>query len=56
MAVKCPPVGESEVIGFDENCNCQMDCMDVQRVKRGRPFQIAKIAEFMHLLKHKREK
>ncbi|MDR1890922.1 MAG: pyrophosphate--fructose-6-phosphate 1-phosphotransferase [Puniceicoccales bacterium] len=51
MAVKCALAGESGVIGLDEKHDCQMGCIDFQRIKGGKPFDVAKNSEFMHLLK-----
>ncbi|MDR2779176.1 MAG: pyrophosphate--fructose-6-phosphate 1-phosphotransferase [Puniceicoccales bacterium] len=51
IAVKCALAGESGVIGLDENHNCKMSCIDFQRIKGGKPFDVAKNSEFMNLLK-----
>lgn len=51
MAIKCALAGESGVIGLDENHDNQMGCIDFQRIKGGKPFDIAKNSEFVNLLK-----
>jgi pyrophosphate--fructose-6-phosphate 1-phosphotransferase len=51
MAIKCALAGESGVIGLDENHDNQMSCIDFQRIKGGKPFDIAKNSEFVNLLK-----
>ncbi|MDR2603321.1 MAG: pyrophosphate--fructose-6-phosphate 1-phosphotransferase [Puniceicoccales bacterium] len=51
MAVKCALAGESGVIGLDENHDNQMSCIDFQRIKGGKPFDVAKNSEFVNLLK-----
>ncbi|MDR2776981.1 MAG: pyrophosphate--fructose-6-phosphate 1-phosphotransferase [Puniceicoccales bacterium] len=51
MAVKCAIAGESGVIGLDESHDNQMGCIDFQRIKGGKPFDVAKNSEFVNLLK-----
>ncbi|MDR2432803.1 MAG: pyrophosphate--fructose-6-phosphate 1-phosphotransferase, partial [Puniceicoccales bacterium] len=51
MAIKCALAGESGVIGLDEKHDNQMSCIDFQRIKGGKPFDVAKNSEFVNLLK-----
>jgi pyrophosphate--fructose-6-phosphate 1-phosphotransferase len=51
MAVKCALSGESGVIGLDEEHENQMACIDFERIKGGKPFDVAKNADFVALLK-----
>ncbi|MDR1596052.1 MAG: pyrophosphate--fructose-6-phosphate 1-phosphotransferase [Puniceicoccales bacterium] len=51
MAVKCATNGESGVIGLDEEDENQMACIDFQRIKGGRPFNVHKNMEFVNLLR-----
>jgi pyrophosphate--fructose-6-phosphate 1-phosphotransferase len=51
MAVKCAFSGEFGVIALDEENENRMSCIDFQRIKGGKPFDVAKNVEFVNLLK-----
>jgi pyrophosphate--fructose-6-phosphate 1-phosphotransferase len=51
MATKCAFSGESGVIGLDEEHENQMACIDFQRIRGGKKFDIAKNSDFVSLLK-----
>ena len=48
MAVSCALNGESGVIGFDENHNNQLQCIEFNRIKGGKPFNIK--SEWFHTM------
>jgi pyrophosphate--fructose-6-phosphate 1-phosphotransferase len=50
MAVRCALEGESGVIGLDEEEDNRMACIDFERIRGGKPFDIAKNSEFVQLL------
>ncbi len=50
LAVQSYIAGKSGVIGEDEDNNNQLSCIDFNRIKGGKPFQIEKHPEFKKLL------
>ncbi|MDR1414098.1 MAG: pyrophosphate--fructose-6-phosphate 1-phosphotransferase [Puniceicoccales bacterium] len=50
-AVESASIGESGVVGLDEENGNQMSCIDFSRIKGGKPFEAMKNAEFVSLLK-----
>jgi pyrophosphate--fructose-6-phosphate 1-phosphotransferase len=51
LALKSVLTGESDVIELDEKHDWQMGCMDFDRIKGGKRFDLAKNSEFMSLRK-----